>query len=247
MAILSTEKVTKRFGSLVAVDHVDLEVPEGSLTAIIGPNGAGKTTLFNMITGLLQADGGRILFDGKEITGLPPFERVKLGMSRAFQIVSVFKELTVFENMAIAMQATSPHGSEFFTDIRSLEDVNKRSEEILERMGLTRKKENLAGHLSHGEMKILDIALALASSPKLILLDEPTSGLSPAESEEMTKLIQGLSGNLTVVLIEHDMDIVMNIAQSITVLQQGAVIARGTPEEIRKNERVQEAYLGGIV
>ena len=231
----------------MAVDHVDLEVPEGSLTAIIGPNGAGKTTLFNLITGLLQADGGRILFDGKEITGLPPFERVKLGMSRAFQVVSVFKELPVFENMAIAVQATSPHGQELFTDIRSLEDVNKRSEEILERMGLTRKKESLAGHLSHGEMKILDIALALASSPKLILLDEPTSGLSPAESQEMTKLIKELASSLTVILIEHDMDIVLNIAESITVLQQGAVIARGTPEEIRKNERVQEAYLGGIV
>jgi branched-chain amino acid transport system ATP-binding protein len=247
MAILSTEKVTKRFGSLVAVDRVDLEVPEGSLTAIIGPNGAGKTTLFNLITGLLETDGGRILLDGKEITGLRPFERVKLGMSRAFQVVNVFRELSVFENMAIAVQATTPHGQELFTDIRSLTDVNKRSEEILERMGLIRKKESLAGHLSHGEMKILDISLALASSPKLILLDEPTSGLSPAESQEMTKLIQELASSLTVILIEHDMDIVLNIAQSITVLQQGAVIAKGTPEEIRRNERVQQAYLGGMV
>jgi branched-chain amino acid transport system ATP-binding protein len=247
MALLTTEKITKRFGSLVAVDHVDLEVPEGTLTAIIGPNGAGKTTLFNVITGLLQADGGRILLDGKEITGLPPFERVKLGMSRAFQVVSVFKELSVFENMAIAVQATSPHGRELFTDVRSLEDVNRRSEEIMERMGLIRKRESLAGHLSHGEMKILDIALALASSPKVILLDEPTSGLSPVESQDMTQLIKELASRLTVILIEHDMDIVLSIAQSITVLQQGAVIAKGTPEEIRRNERVQQAYLGGIV
>lgn len=247
MALLTTERITKRFGSLVAVDHVDLEVPEGTLTAIIGPNGAGKTTLFNVITGLLEADGGRILLDGKEITGFPPFERVKLGISRAFQVVSVFKELSVFENMAIAVQATTPHGRELFTDVRSLEDVNKRSEEIMERMGLIRKKESPAGHLSHGEMKILDIALALASSPKVILLDEPTSGLSPAESQEMTQLIKELASRLTVILIEHDMDIVLNIAQSITVLQQGAVIAKGTPEEIRRNERVQQAYLGGIV
>jgi ABC-type branched-subunit amino acid transport system ATPase component len=247
MPILSTEKVTKRFGSLVATDRVDLEVTEGSLTAIIGPNGAGKTTFFNLLTGLLPVDGGRILFDGKEITGLPPFARVKLGISRAFQVVNVFKELSVFENMAIAVQAGRPYGRDLFTDVRSLEDVNKRSEEILERMGLTRKKESLAGHLSHGEMKILDIGLALASSPKLILLDEPTSGLSPAESQEMTKLIKELATSLTVILIEHDMDIVLNIAQTITVLQQGAVIARGTPEEIRRNERVQQAYLGGVV
>jgi ABC-type branched-subunit amino acid transport system ATPase component len=247
MAILSTERVTKRFGSLVAVDHVALEVPEGSLTAIIGPNGAGKTTFFNLITGLLQADGGRILLDGKEITRLRPFERVKLGMSRAFQVVSVFKELSVFENMAIAVQATTPYGRELFRDIVSLENVNQRSEEILDRIGLIRKKASLAGHLSHGEMKILDIALALASSPKLLLLDEPTSGLSPAESREMTGLIQELASSLTVILIEHDMDIVMNIAQSITVLQQGAVIAQGTPEEIRRNEKVQQAYLGGMV
>jgi ABC-type branched-subunit amino acid transport system ATPase component len=247
MPILSTEKVTKRFGSLVATDRVDLEVTEGSLTAIIGPNGAGKTTFFNLLTGLLPVDGGRILFDGKEITGLPPFARVKLGISRAFQVVNVFKELSVFENMAIAVQAGRPYGRDLFTDVRSLEDVNKRSEVILERMGLTRKKESLAGHLSHGEMKILDIGLALASSPKLILLDEPTSGLSPAESQEMTKLIKELATSLTVILIEHDMDIVLNIAQTITVLQQGAVIARGTPEEIRRNERVQQAYLGGVV
>jgi branched-chain amino acid transport system ATP-binding protein len=247
MPILSTEKVTKRFGSLVATDRVDLEVTEGSLTAIIGPNGAGKTTFFNLLTGLLPVDGGRILFDGKEITGLPPFARVKLGISRAFQVVNVFKELSVFENMAIAVQAGRPYGRDLFTDVRSLEDVNKGSEEILERMGLTRKKESLAGHLSHGEMKILDIGLALASSPKLILLDEPTSGLSPAESQEMTKLIKELATRLTVILIEHDMDIVLNIAQTITVLQQGAVIARGTPEEIRRNERVQQAYLGGVV
>ena len=247
MPILSTEKVTKRFGSLVATDRVDLEVTEGSLTAIIGPNGAGKTTFFNLLTGLLEVDGGRIFFDGKEITRLPPFERVKLGISRAFQVVNVFKELSVFENMAIAAQAGTPYGRDLFTDVRSLEDVNKRSEGILERMGLTRKKESLAGHLSHGEMKILDIGLALASSPKLILLDEPTSGLSPAESQEMTKLIQELATSLTVILIEHDMDIVLNIAQTITVLQQGAVIARGTPEEIRRNERVQQAYLGGVI
>jgi len=247
MAILSTEKVTKRFGSLVAVDHVDLEIPEGSLTAIIGPNGAGKTTFFNLLAGLLQVDGGRILFDGKEITGLPPFERVKLGISRAFQVVNIFKELPVFENMAIAVQARMPYGRDLLTDVRSLEDVNKRSEEILERMGLSKKKGSLAGHLSHGEMKILDIGLALASSPKLILLDEPTSGLSPAESQEMTRLIKELASRLTVILIEHDMDIVLKIAQSITVLQQGAVIAKGTPEEIRGNERVQQAYLGGMV
>ena len=246
MALLTTEKITKRFGALVAVDHVDLEVPEATLTAIIGPNGAGKTTLFNVITGLLPADGGRILLDGKEITTLPPFERVKLGMSRAFQVVSVFKELSVFENMAIAVQATTSHGKELFTDVLSLDDVNNRCEEIMERMGLTRKKDSLAGHLSHGEMKILDIALALASSPKVVLLDEPTSGLSPVESRDMTHLIKELASKLTVILIEHDMDIVLNIAQSITVLQQGAVIARGTPEDIRRNERVQQAYLGGM-
>jgi ABC-type branched-subunit amino acid transport system ATPase component len=247
MAILSTEKVTKRFGSLVATDHVDLEVAEGSLTAIIGPNGAGKTTFFNLLTGLLEVDSGRILFDGKEITGLPPFERVKLGISRAFQVVNVFKELSVFENMAIAVQASTSYNRDLFTDVRSFDDVNKRSEEILERMGLIHKKGSLAGHLAHGEMKILDIGLALASSPKLILLDEPTSGLPPGESREMTKLIKELATTLTVILIEHDMDIVLNIAQSITVLQLGAVIARGTPDEIRRNERVQQAYLGGMV
>jgi branched-chain amino acid transport system ATP-binding protein len=168
-------------------------------------------------------------------------------MSRAFQVVNIFKELPVFENMAIAVQAASPHGRKLFTDVRSLEDVNRRSDNILNRVGLLHKKDSIAGHLSHGYMKILDIALALASSPKLILLDEPTSGLSPVESQEMVRLIKELASSLTVILIEHDMDIVMNIAQSITVLQQGAVIAVGTPDEIRKNERVQQAYLGGMI
>jgi len=247
MAILSTEKLAKKFGSLVVAEHVDINIKEGSLTAIIGPNGAGKTTLFNLITGVLEPDGGRVIFNNRDITQLAPYERVKLGVSRAYQVVNIYKELTVFENMAIAVQAKTPHGRELFSNAESLRDVNTRSREILERIGLIGKKDILSAHLSHGDMKVLDIGLALASDPKLLLLDEPTSGLSPTETSEMTKIIKELSDTLTIVLIEHDMDIVMSMAESITVLQQGAVIATGTPEEIRQNDRVQKAYLGGTV
>ena len=246
MAILKTESLTKRFGGLVAVNRVNLTIEENRLTSIIGPNGAGKTTFFNLLSGLMKPDEGKIFFGSLNITGYPSHRVAKQGMARSFQLLSLFNELTLFENIRMAVQAEKGHGLKMLSSIGALRDVNDRAFEIVHAIGLEGKENITAKNLSYGDRRILDIGISLASNPKLLLLDEPTSGLASRETGKMAKFIQGLARDLTLVLIEHDMSIVLSISDHIAVLHQGRVIAEGTPAEIQQNEEVQEAYLGGL-
>jgi len=246
MAAIKTENLTKRFGGLVAVNRVNLIIEENRLTSIIGPNGAGKTTFFNLLSGLMQPDEGKIFFDGKEITGYPSHKIAKQGMARSFQLLSIFNELTLFENIRMAVQAERGHGLKMLSSIHSLRDVNDRVFEVIKVIGLEGKENITAKNLSYGDRRTLDIGISLASNPKLLLLDEPTSGLASRETGKMADFIRSLARNLTLVLIEHDMSIVLSISDRIAVLHQGRVIAEGTPEAVRQNEEVQEAYLGGL-
>ncbi len=246
MEIIKTQNLTKRFGGLVAVNHVDLGIEENRLTSIIGPNGAGKTTLFNLLTGLMKPDAGKIYLKGEDITGYPPHRITKDGIARSFQILNIFSEVSVFENVRIAVQAERGHGLELLSSIYSLEEVNEKTFEILKAIGLSGKENILAKNLSYGDRRILEIGIALASNPKVLLLDEPTSGMASRETGRMTDFIKNLAKGLTTVLIEHDMNIVLSISEHIVVLHQGKVIAEGTPEAIRQNDEVQEAYLGGL-
>ena len=246
MDLLRTHNLTKRFNGLVAVDDVNLTVQAGRLTSIIGPNGAGKTTLFNLLTGLLKADNGKIFFEGDDITHFPPYKIVKRGIARSFQLLNIFNDLSLYENIRITVQAAQGHGLEILSSTRSLEGVNQKTLEIVEAIGLQGKENYVAKNLSYGDRRVLEIGMALASSPKLLLLDEPTSGLASKDTGRMTEFINRLSKNLTVVLIEHDMNIVLSISDHVIVLHQGRVIAQGTPSEMRNNDEVQEAYLGGL-
>ena len=246
MAILKTENLTKRFGGLVAVNQVDLAIEESKLTSIIGPNGAGKTTFFNLLSGLMHPDEGRIYFEAIDITGYPSHRITKRGIARSFQLLSLFNELTLFENIRMAVQAEKGHGLKMLSSVRSLGDVNDRTWEIVQAIGLEGKENITAKNLSYGDRRILDIGISLASHPKLLLLDEPTSGLASRETGKMAEFIRGLGRALTLVLIEHDMSIVLSISDHIAVLHQGRVIAEGTPAEIQQNEEAQEAYLGGL-
>ena len=246
MEMIRTENLTKRFGGLVAVNNVDLTIEENQLSSIIGPNGAGKTTLYNLLIGLIKPDGGQIYFRGKNITRYPPHRIVKEGIARSFQILNIFTELSLFENIRLAVQAERGHGLEVLSSTDSLDEVNERSFEIIKNIGLDGKEKIAAKNLSYGDRRILEIGIALASKPKLLLLDEPTSGLASRETGSMTNFIQNLAKDLTIVVIEHDMNIVLSISDHIAVLHQGRVIAEGNPEEIRQNDEVQEAYLGGL-
>jgi len=244
--IIKTETLTKRFGGLVAVNNVDLVIEENRLTSIIGPNGAGKTTFFNLLTGLMKPDVGKIYFMGEDITDHPPHRIAKKGIARSFQTLTIFTELSLFENVRIAVQAERGHGFEILSSINSLDEVNDRSFEIIKAIGLSGKENILAKNLSYGDKRILEIGIALASNPKLLLLDEPTSGLASRETGRMTGFIKNLAKGLTIVLIEHDMNIVLSISDHIAVLHQGKVIAEGSPDQIKQNDEVQEAYLGGL-
>jgi len=244
--IIKTKSLTKRFGGLVAVNNVDLNIEENRLTSIIGPNGAGKTTLYNLLIGLMKPDGGKIYFKGQDITGYPPHRIIKEGIARSFQILNIFNELPLFENIRIAVQAEKGHGLEMLSSINSLNEVNDRSFEIIKAIGLDGKENITAKNLSYGDRRILEIGIALASNPKLLLLDEPTSGLASRETGKMSDFIHNLAKDLTIVVIEHDMNVVLSISDYIVVLHQGKVIAEGAPDEIRHNDEVQEAYLGGL-
>lgn len=246
MEILKTQGLTKSFGGLVAVNHVSLIFEEGQLTSIIGPNGAGKTTLFNLLTGLLSPDSGRIYFRNKDITSLQPHRRVKEGIARSFQILNIFDEISVFENIRIAVQAEKGHGHEILSSINSLDEVNEKTFEIIKILGFQGKENTVAKNLPYGYRRILEIGIVLGANPKLVLLDEPTSGLGSKETSTMTKFIENLSRDLSLVLIEHDMNVVLSISARIIVLDQGEVIADGLPDEIKRNHKVQEAYLGGL-
>jgi branched-chain amino acid transport system ATP-binding protein len=244
-ALLRTEALSRSFGSLLAVHRVDMTVHTGELRSIIGPNGAGKTTFFRLISGEMAPSGGRVWFKGRDITGLPQHAVARLGITKSYQITNVFPHLTVHENVRVAVQGWT-RSFNFWSRADRLVDVAERAHAILRTVGLTGKAALLAAHLSHGEKRHLEIGIALASSPELLLLDEPTAGMSPEETDETMGLIRELTTGRTVVLVEHKMKLVMRISDRITVLHQGQVIADGTPAEIRANERVQQTYLGAV-
>jgi branched-chain amino acid transport system ATP-binding protein len=243
MTALSVDGLTKRFGGLVAVDNVSFELPSGRLNAIIGPNGAGKTTLFNLITGEIRADTGRVLVHGESITGLKPHQIVRRGVSRTLQIKSVFTGLTVAENVRTAVMAHEKIVSPF-RSATSYGAVNRRVEELIGQVGLAQHIDTRASALSYGDIALLEIALALANEPRLLLLDEPVCGMGPQETEQTVATIRAIASTVDVVLIEHDMEVVFATADEITVMAQGAILARGTPAEISSSPEVQEAYLG---
>jgi branched-chain amino acid transport system ATP-binding protein len=246
MSLLEVKSVTKRFGNLVAVRDVSLSVAPGELRAIIGPNGAGKTTFFNLISGFFGPTSGTIHFDGRDVTALTAQKRVALGMARTFQITEIFPELTVFENVRIATEVASGFRLRPWLSKSEQAEVQKRVEETLKLAALEAKADRLVGELAHGDQRAAEISMALALRPRLLLLDEPTAGMGDQETHDITRLIYRLhrDSNFTIVLIEHDMRVVFNLADRIMVLDQGSVLAEGTPEDIAANETVQAAYLG---
>jgi branched-chain amino acid transport system ATP-binding protein len=242
-SLLRTEHLTRAFGSLLAVDRVSLEVRAGELRSIIGPNGAGKTTFFRLISGELAPTSGRVWFRDRDVTGLPQHAVARLGVAKSYQITNVFPHLTVFENVRVAAQGHA-RAFEFWSRADALEAPRARARTLLDTIGLGAKGDLLAAHLSHGEKRHLELGIALASEPALLLLDEPTAGMSPEETDETMVLIRQLAEGRTIVLVEHKMKLVMKISDRITVLHQGQVLAEGTPEEIRANDAVQRTYLG---
>jgi len=246
MSLLRVENVSKAFGSLAAVRDVSLDVEPGELFAVIGPNGAGKTTLFNMISGMFQPSAGRIIFQDVDVTALSPERRVSAGMARTFQITEIFPELSVRDNIRIAVEVASGYRLRPWLSRSRASEVEARVEEIVAMGGLDRHADRIAGELSHGDQRATEIMMTLALRPKLLLLDEPTAGMGDEETVNVTRLIDRLHRDqkLTIILIEHDMRVVFHLARRIMVLAEGAVLALGTPDEIAANERVQSAYLG---
>ena len=241
-AILRTEALTKRFGGLTAVNHASIAVPRGEIRAIIGPNGAGKSTFFNCLTGVLPPTSGRILFDDEDVTGLPPHRVSQKGMARSYQITNILPGATVLENVRIAAQSRH-HAWSMLRHHRRYADLIERTRAVLAAVGLADKEADLAAELSHGEQRNLEIGIALATEPKLLCLDEPTAGMSVAETHATVELIRRIAADLTIIIVEHDMEVVMGLAHTITVLHYGEVLAEGSPAEIQANPRVQEVYL----
>jgi branched-chain amino acid transport system ATP-binding protein len=246
MSILDIRNVTKRFGSLVAVRDVSLAVAPGELRAIIGPNGAGKTTFFNLISGFFPPTTGTIVFDGRDITRVPAHKRVAMGMARTFQITEIFPELTVFDNVRISAEVAAGYTMSPYISPARRAKIHGRVEETLRLVGLDAKADRLAGELAHGDQRVAEIAMALSLDPRLLLLDEPTAGMGDEETQQITTLVRRLhrDNNCTIVLIEHDMRVVFHLADRITVLDQGMLLAEGDPQEIAANDAVQAAYLG---
>ena len=243
-ALLETRGLIKRFGGLIATDTVSIDVRPGEIHALIGPNGAGKTTLVSQLTGNLTPDTGTIHFAGRDVTRLPTHARVRLGLARSFQITSVLREFTALENVALAVQAHAGHSFRFLADARRDERLRAPAWRGLENVGLAARADTLASALSHGEQRQLEIAMALAGDPKLLLLDEPMAGMGGEESQRMIGFLRALKDKRAMLLIEHDMDAVFQLADRITVLVYGRAIASGTPDEIRANAEVRQAYLG---
>lgn len=242
--ILKTEKLTKKFGAMAAVSDVDLLVKEGEIHSIIGPNGAGKTTLFNMLAGTFPSTSGRIWFEDREITGKKPYEISQAGIARSYQVTNIFPVLSIKENVRLSAQSRTKHNFSFFRKAASLQEVEEKTLAVLEQVGLSDIMDHKAAEVSYGVQRALEVAIALATSPRLLLLDEPTSGMPHEDSFKIMDLIKKISKGLTIVLIEHRMHVVMSVSDVITVMAQGKVIAEGSPDEVRRNEEVIRAYLG---
>ena len=245
--LLETKNITKSFGALTAVSGVSLAIEAGSLHSIIGPNGAGKTTLFNLLTGTFPPTSGQILFDGKDITGTPAHRVAHLGLARSYQRTSVFPTCSLLDNVWIAAFATGPSWKGLlYKRTDEYPEAIERARRALADVGLADKAQHLAREISHGEQRQLELAIALAAAPRVLLLDEPAAGLSPDETRKMVSLVRSLKGRYTIVLIEHKIDIIMSVSDRISVMYFGSVIAQGSPEEIQRNPEVRRAYLGGI-
>ena len=242
--ILEAQRLYKRYGAVVASDFVSLTVAPGELHAVIGPNGAGKTTLIGQLTGQIRPDAGRILFRGQDITPRSMPERVQQGLGRSFQITSIFSSFTAEGNVALPVQAKAGHSFRFWTPAAKVEALRAPARELLRRVGLDERGATPASVMAHGEHRQLELAMALASQPRMLLLDEPMAGLGAEESAQMVALLKSLKGGFSILLIEHDMDAVFALADSISVLAAGRVIMSGTPEEVRASPEVREAYLG---
>lgn len=247
MTIIETQNISKVFGGLRAVDKVSLQVQEGTLHSIIGPNGAGKTTLFNLISGTLKPTSGRVFLRGRDITGTPLYRMARLGMGRAFQITNVFPSLTVFENARLAAQALGRDNFNVWSRALRFRQYERAALDALQTVGLLDKAPQLVSTLPHGDKRKLELAILLAADPALLLLDEPTAGMASEQVPVLLDIIRGIMarGDKTVLLVEHNMDIVMSVSDRITVMHQGSVLAEGAPSEIRSNPAVQQAYLGG--
>jgi branched-chain amino acid transport system ATP-binding protein len=243
-ALLQTERLTRRFGGVVAADAIDLTIAPKEVHAIIGPNGAGKTTLIGLLSGEINPELGSIRFDGTEISGLPVYRRSQLGLARSFQITSLFRDFTALDNVALAVQAHHGHSFRFWRDARREDALRGPSLAALERVGLRDRAGTRVDKLSHGEQRQLEIAMALAGGPQLLLLDEPMAGMGPDESARMVQLLRALKGSVTILLIEHDMEAVFALADQLSVLVYGRIIASGAPETIRSDPAVRQAYLG---
>jgi branched-chain amino acid transport system ATP-binding protein len=246
--ILETQNLRREFGALIAVDDVSMQIERGSLHSIIGPNGAGKTTLFNLVSGTLPATSGSVYYKGEDITHLPNYRTIHRGIGRSFQITNIFPNLTVLENVRLAAQAMGRDSFRLFRSHTRFPEYVERAMEVLEEVGLAAKASGLAGTLPHGDQRKLELGMILAPNPEVLMLDEPTAGMAAEQVPELIELIQTIqdAGDKTVVLVEHNMNVVMRASDRITVMHQGAKLAEGTPAEVGADERVQTAYLGAL-
>ena len=245
MTLLRVENISKSFNTLQVLQNISLDVQPGERHVIIGPNGAGKTTLFNCITSQLALNSGAVFLEDVEISKLPPNKLVHLGMGRTFQKNNLFGNLTVKENLQLALTALKRYRYKLFKPLSSYSDLKAETEEIIEQWKITDRQDVIVDNLSYGEQRLLEVLLALASKPKILLLDEPTSGMSPAETAQTSEMIQKLPRSVALLVIEHDMDVVFSIADRLTVIHHGEVILNGTPEEVRNNDTVRQIYFGG--